>query len=149
MYFDLKIVIKYVTLNKHNLFKKRFLRISAKTGYHFIFEYIVCSLGKWLKIQYLWWILNNIYCVPDEKDSRVYRLFFMYISFGDEGKKRQNFQLILDLIETSRRMLRTRWEWLKLKQMDLFDSHLSWKGHGFPLLKNEKLFQQNLLEMWI
>ena len=27
---------------------------------------------------------------------------------------------------------------------DLFDSHLSWIGHGFPILKNEKLFQQNL-----
>ena len=35
-------------------------------------------------------MLNNIYCVPDEKDSgkHVYIVyFFMYISFGDEKRK--------------------------------------------------------------
>ena len=44
------------------------------------------------EIQYLSWMLNNIFCLPEEKDSwkHVYIVyFFMYISVRDE-KKRQN-----------------------------------------------------------
>ena len=35
-------------------------------------------MSEWLKIQYLWRMLNNIHCVSDEKDSRkhVYIVYF-------------------------------------------------------------------------
>ena len=46
-----------------------------------------------MKIQYLWLMLNNINCVPDEKDSQkhVYIVYFsLYVSFEDEEKNQQN-----------------------------------------------------------
>ena len=45
-------------------------------------------------------MLNNIYCVPDEKDfgKHVYiGFFFLYISFGDE-KRKTKFTAIVALI---------------------------------------------------
>ena len=35
-------------------------------------------MGKWEKIQYLWWMLNNIYFVPDEKDSQNVHILFIF-----------------------------------------------------------------------
>ena len=51
----------------------------------------------WMKIQYLSWMLHNIYCVPDEKDFRkrtlLYCLFFWYVhvSYGEDDWKRTKF----------------------------------------------------------
>ena len=38
----------------------------------------ICLLGEWVKIQYLWWMLKNIYCVLVENDSlkHVYSFYF-------------------------------------------------------------------------
>ena len=36
----------------------------------------ICSLREWVKIQYLWWMLNNICCVPHEKSTFI--LFNFY-----------------------------------------------------------------------
>ena len=44
----------------------------------------------WLKIQYLSWMLNTYYCFPDEKKKplkkRLYCLYLVYVSFGEEKK---------------------------------------------------------------
>ena len=44
-------------------------------------------------IQYLSWMLNNIYCVPDEKDSRKHVLLFIFIYISFEEKKKRNAAL--------------------------------------------------------
>ena len=46
----------------------------------------LCSLSEWVKIQYLWWMLNNIYCVPGEKKPPQNMFIFIYMSFEDEKK---------------------------------------------------------------
>ena len=44
-------------------------------------------MSEWVKIQYLSWMLNNIYCVPEEKrlpKTCLYHLIFIYINFWDK-----------------------------------------------------------------
>ena len=48
-----------------------------------IYIYICLQAKKyvhWMKIQYQSWMLHNIYCVPDEKDSRKRTLFLVYFA---------------------------------------------------------------------
>ena len=38
----------------------------------------ICSLSERVKIQYSWWMLNNFYCVPDEKYMFILFIFHVY-----------------------------------------------------------------------
>ena len=45
------------------------------------------SVSEWVKIQYLLWILNTNYCVPDENYSRKHIFRVWFVSFEEAKKK--------------------------------------------------------------
>ena len=51
-----------------------------------------CSLNELVKIQYLLWMLNTIYCTPDEKDfpKHVYIVYFSCTSVLKMKQKKPN-----------------------------------------------------------